>query len=148
MTKQTKRRHGRPDPFQYLEVDAAPATEPATHEALRDFIEAFVAPAKRERAALFMLDPGKRARGLSQLFGWLDRGKTRALDGATGFPQNIAATLGRVPGLFVDHQGSCRLTAPEAAVLGHEDSLFVSDDRMLALVFAEIGCPTLCSNGR
>ena len=144
MTKTKKRHHGKPDPFQYLKVDAAPAPETEVQDALRDFILVFVQRTKQDRAAKFLLDPVKRRQGLSALFGWLDRRKTQELEGATGFPQNIQATIGGVPGLFVDHDRRLHLTAPEAAVLGLDCALFISDDRAIALVFAEVGSPTLC----
>ena len=145
MAKRTKRGHGKPDPFQFLEVEATPATEDEARDALEAFIDSFVVSAKRERAKLLLLNPDRRARGLHEVSGWLDRRKTTELDGATGFPQNIARAVGNVRGIFLDGGGRLlRLTAPEGAVLGHDDALFIADDHSSAVLFFEIGSPTVC----
>ena len=142
-----KRRHGKPDQFQWLAVNASPASETDAQKALHGFIKRFVVKAKLERAELFLLDPVKRDRGMQEVWGWLDRSKTSDLGGSAGFPQHLAARFGDLRGTYIDGTKCALVTIAEAAVLAAtagDRSLFVSTDQGTAILFEDVGCPTLC----
>jgi hypothetical protein len=146
MGRKKETRPGAPDPFQYLEVNAELATEDDVRQALSLFIKSFVVKSKQERAGVFLLNSKKRELGIREVWQWLDSSKTEALEGSAGFPQHLATRLGPLRGVYVDAEQCALVTAPEAAVLGQDCAIFVTRDGSIALVFAEIGPPTLCEN--
>jgi hypothetical protein len=121
--------------------------EAETH--LRAFVDAFVLADRRERASYLLLTQQGRARGgLLDVLPWLRRDRCTDLDGATGFPQHLEQRFGPRRGVYFDR--ACRavqLTAAEAAckaIEDHTDAVLSLAAGALALVFYEIGPPTLC----
>jgi len=139
-----KRTLGRPGPLQPVEVDAAPVTEEEVVHAIKEFIGRFVSWDRRSRALQLLIPPKKRREHLRNAFVWMNPALCEELDGASGFPQGLADTFGNARGILITGQAASRMTVPEAASL-HDDSIFISDDRKFAVLFYEIGSPTLCS---
>lgn len=144
MTRKQRRQR---DPFQHIAVEATVVGAVDVADAIRVFVDRFVIGAKSPRALLYLLASDTRARGLRDLWRWLDRSKTETLEGSSGFPQHLRALFGDCTGVYIDYEQSCRVTAAEGAMLaqGVEDcAMWVADDGTAGLVFAEIGPPVLC----
>lgn len=143
MSKIRKRKHGKPNRFQHLEVSRKAVSEEEVGEAIRTFIMQFVSVEKRARASLFLLQPTKRSQGIGDLFSWLDQSVVSILKGSEGFPQHLEERFGALCGILVMRQECTRVTVAEAASL-HDDSVFMSDDGSFAILFYDVGEPTLC----
>lgn len=144
MTKKRRKKEAVPSPFQWRPVDAALADDATVEKLVREFIHHFVERSRRERAELYLLNRSKRARGLCDLWKWLEPDATEELGGAVGFPQHLDEGFPGVRGVLLDYKGrALRVTAAEAAILGEDISLFIANDGQMALLFAERGPPML-----
>ena len=127
-----------------MEVNSSPIDESAVRATLAEFIRLFIRKDKRSRAEIFLLDPTKRREGLRHAWSWLDASKTDQLSGSAGFPQHLEERFGGMKGVFIGQVEAVVVSAPEAAGLGQDASVFVFLDSGQALIFHEIGPPDLC----
>jgi len=119
-------------------------------EQLRDvvdrFVTTFVIAAKRERAKMLLLTrPHERIGTLQGLPNWLTAGVGSELRGDVA---SIATQVGDLPGIVFDHQSVRATTLGTSNESNQWGALFISDDGRLALIFAEIGEPLLCTTTR
>lgn len=145
-----KRRHGEPDRFQQggFAIDERPASDDAALAAVKRFVEAFVTKEKRERvqAGLLHRSQQRRIETIQSAYKWIDPSLQSELDGNTGFPQHLHERFGDLRGVMLDDRGARNITVAGAAVLssGQFGSIFVADSSAMALLFPEVGPPTLC----
>jgi hypothetical protein len=145
-----KRRNGAPDKFQSsgFAIDERPATDDAALVAVKRFVEIFVTKAKRDRVQTGLLHPGQRRRieAIQSAYKWIDPSLQSELEGNTGFPQHLRERFGDLRGVMIDDRGARHVTVAGAAVLstGQFGSIFVADSSAMALLFPELGPPTLC----
>jgi hypothetical protein len=119
-------------------------------EQLRDIVDRFVATfvitAKRERATLLLLTrPHERIGMLQGLPNWLMPGVGSELRGNLA---SLATSVGDKPGIVFDHQSVRATTLGTSGESNQWGALFISDDGRLALIFAEVGEPLLCTTTR
>ena len=145
-----KRRHGEPDKFQRsgFAIDERPASDDAALVAVKRFLEIFVTKEKRERvqAGLLHRSQERRIETIQSAYKWIDPSLQSELDGNTGFPQHLYERFGDLRGVMIDDRGARHVTVTGAAVLssGQFGSIFVADSSAIALLFPEVGPPTLC----
>lgn len=145
-----KRRHGEPDRFQTdgFAIDERPANDEAALAAVTRFVETFVMKTKRERVQAGLLHRNQRRRleTIQSAYKWVDPTLQSELEGNTGFPQHLHQRFGDLRGVMIDDHGARHVTVARAAVLssGQFGSIFVADSAPMALLFPEIGEPTLC----
>lgn len=146
-----KRRHGQPDKFQWdgFPIDDHPADEAAAASAIGRFVNTFVIASKRERmlAMLLHADRNKRCEAIQTVYKWIEPAHQCELEGNTGFPQHLRERFGDLRGVFLDEASASHVTIAGAAVLaaGGFGGIFIADAQPIALLFAEVGPPTLCS---
>jgi hypothetical protein len=144
-----KRRHGVPDKFQQsgFAIDERPASDDAALVAVKRFVETFVTRAKRERvqAGLLHRSQQRRIETIQSAYKWIDPSLQSELEGNTGFPQHLHERFGDLRGVMIDDREARHVTVAGAAVLssGQFGSIFVADSSAMALLFPEIGPPTL-----
>lgn len=145
-----KRRHGAPDRFQSsgFAIDERPASDDAALVAAQRFVEAFVTKAKRERVQTGLLHRSQRRRieAIQSAYKWIDPSLRSELEGNTGFPQHLRERFSDLRGVMIDGRGARHVTVAGAAALsaGQFGAIFVADASAMALLFPEIGHPTLC----
>lgn len=145
-----KRRHGDPDKFQSsgFAIDERPASDDAALVAVQRFVETFVTKAKRDRVQTGLLHRSQQRRieAIQSAYKWIDASLQSELEGNTGFPQHLRERFGDLRGVMLDDRGARHVTVAGAAVLstGQFGSIFVADSSPMALLFPEIGPPTLC----
>lgn len=145
-----KRRHGEPDRFQPggFAIDERPVSDDAALVAVKRFVETFVTKEKRERvqAGLLHRTQQRRIETIRSAYKWIDPSLQSELDGNTGFPQHLHERFGDLRRVMLDDRGARHITVAGAAVLssGQFGSIFVADSSAMALLFPEVGPPTLC----
>jgi hypothetical protein len=144
-----KRRHGTPERFQSsgFAIDERSANDEAALAAVKRFVETFVSKDKRERvqSGLLHRDQERRLETIHSAHKWIDPSLQSTLEGNTGFPQHLHARFGDLRGVMIFESGARHVTVAGAAVLasGEFGSLFMADSSAVALVFPEVGPPTL-----
>lgn len=147
----TKRRHGKPDPFQWhgIAIGERLASPEAAAAAVHRFAAMFVDERKREQTQTRLLHPdqGRRIRAIQSVYKWIDPRLQTNLEGSTGFPQHLRERFGDLPGILIDHTTARHATIAGAAILsvGHFGAVFIADAKPLALLLPEIGPVTLCA---
>ena len=145
-----KRRHGEPDKFQRsgFAIDDRPASDDAALVAVKRFVETFVMKEKRERvqAGLLHRSQQRRLETIQTAYKWIDPSLQTELEGNTGFPQHLHERFGDLRGVMLDDRGARKVTVAGASVLasGQFGSIFMADSSAIALLFPEVGPPTLC----
>jgi hypothetical protein len=145
-----KRKRGEPDTFQWggFAIDERPASDETALAAVTRFVETFVAKHKRERiqAGLLHSKQQRRIESIQQVYKWIDPALQSELEGNTGFPQHLQERFGDLRGVMIDDRAARHVTVAGAAVLssGQFGSIFMADSAAIALLFPEIGPPTLC----
>jgi hypothetical protein len=145
-----KRRHGDPDTFQStgFAIDERPASDDAALVAVTRFVNAFVTKARRDRIQTSLLHRNQRRRieAIHGAYKWIDPTLQSELEGYTGFPQHLRERFGDLRGVMIDDRTARHVTVAGAAVLssGRLGSIFVADSSAMAVLFPEIGPPTLC----
>jgi hypothetical protein len=144
-----KRRHGEPDRFQWggFAIDERPASDEAALAAAKRFVETFVVTHKRERTQAGLLDekPPRRSETIQRVHKWIEPALQAELAGNTGFPQQLQKRFGDLRGVMIDDRGARHVTVAGAAVLSAGQlSIFMADSAPIALLFPEMGAPTLC----
>ena len=120
----------------------------AVEAAWRSFIDTFIVEPRRERAGLVLLDPTRRGASISKLRRWVEPTLAVDLPGNVDLPEYLAERLGGVSGLYLAEEDAYRVdiaTAVTLAASAASDSIFLADDGLHALLFHEIGAPTLCT---
>ena len=111
-------------------------------DAIEHFVLAWVRKNKRERVTMLLLTrPHERSATLQGLPEWLTPGAGSELPGEL---TKLATRVGDLPGIVVDHDGARYTTLRVADEYTQWGSLFLSVDRRITLLFAEIGPPVLC----
>jgi len=137
-----------PDKFEWREPRPSACSDDERDRHLKAFIDAFVIPSRRERAAYLMLTAKGRSRhDLNAVLGWLRRDLATTLSGSTGFPQHLERSLGADLGVYVaNSMQAVKLCAAEAAckaVHDLSDAVLSLKPGSLALVFYDPGPPDL-----
>jgi hypothetical protein len=116
-------------------------------DAVARFVAEFVVTSKRERARMLLVhdDRQRRIEGLQTLYKWLRREATTELGGGAGFPHRLRERFGEVRGILVREGDALTVGVPHAAFLatGTSGALFLADATRMALLFPEVGPPTL-----
>lgn len=88
----------------------------------------------------------RRIEAIQSAYKWIDPSLQSELESNTGFPQHLRERFGDLRGVMLDDRGARHVTVAGAAVLscGQFGSIFVADSSAMALLFPEIGPPTLC----
>lgn len=84
---------------------------------------------------------------IQSAYKWIDPSLLQSeLDGNTGFPQHLHERFGDLRGVMLEDRGARHITVAGAAVLssGQFGSIFVAHSSAMALLFPEVGPPTLC----
>jgi hypothetical protein len=114
------------------------------------FVETFVVKHKRERvqAGLLHRNQERRIEAIQSVYKWIDSTLQSELEGNTGFPQHLHERFGDLRGVMIDDRTARHITVAGAAAVssGQFGSIFVADTVAMALLFPEIGGPTLCLN--
>jgi hypothetical protein len=145
-----KRRHGEPDPFQSsgFAIDERPASDGAALVAATRFVETFITKVKRDRVQAGLLHRTQRRRieAIQSASQWIDPSVQSELEGNAGFPQHLRERFGDLRGVMLDDRRARHVTVAGAAVLsmGQFGSIFVADSSAMAILFSEVGPPTLC----
>ncbi len=129
-----------------------PADPKQVTNSMARFLADVVIMHKRERARMLLThrDRERRIEGLQRLPGWLRPETMTELGGAAGFPDRLLQRFGEIPGILVRESGALLVNAPHAAFLasGGSGALFLADAEPMALVFPEVGPPTLVLKAR
>lgn len=129
-------------------IDERPATDDAERVAVSRFVETFITKVRRERVQTGLLhgDQQRRIETIQSAYKWIDPALLSELDGNSGFPQQLHQRFGDLRGVLVDDRGARHVTVAGAAALstGQFGAIFIADDSALAILFPEIGAPTLC----
>ncbi len=145
------------DRFEWISVSPTEVSPDAVERAIDSVIATFVAASRRERARL-LLDrfrtgsprarPEKWIRWVQGVAASLDPKLLEPLEGNAGFPQHLDARFGDLHGIFVSAEAASGVRIAEAAVLGRDWSVFVSNAHDRCLVFGEVGPPLMCATPR
>lgn len=144
-----KRKHGTPERPQTggFAFDERPATDEAARAAVTRFVELFVVKHKRERFTIGLLHRTRQRRyeAIQGVYEWTDPALRTTLAGNTGFPQHLRERFDDLHGIIIDGSSARHVTVAGAAVLvmGEFGAIFIADEAPVALLFAEIGSPTL-----
>lgn len=96
-------------------------------------------------AMLLHKDRNKRNNAIKTVYKWIDPKLQSELEGNTGFPQHLKERFGDLRGIIIDDACPRRVTVAGAAVLaaGGFGAVFIADTAPIALLFLEVGPPTL-----
>jgi hypothetical protein len=135
--------------FEPVEVNprACPDADRESH--LQAFVSSFIVKSRRDRCLHILLEsPSKARRELHHIDRWLDPNLSRELDGSSGFPGPLEATLGSNVGVYFDDSLRSHLLTPaEAATLATvhaADGILSLVPGKRALVFHHEGAVYLC----
>ena len=146
----SKQRHGKPDKFQRdgFAIDERPANELDARLAVERFIAMFVNEVKRERARALLShrDHLRRMEGIQTVYKWIDPRLQSDLEGNTGFPQHLRDRFGDLRGIVIDEKSASHVAVAGAAIRASDNfgAFFIADELPIAVLFPEIGSPTLC----
>jgi hypothetical protein len=147
-----RRKHGEPDHFQWsgFAINEQPASNAVARAAVKRFVALFVVENRRERAPMVLLhrDWRRRLRAIWNLSRWIDGAYSRELDGSSGSPQHLRERFGDMRGILLDERCARHVTVAGAAILAAVSgfgALFIADTKPIAIIFEEVGHPTVCS---
>lgn len=113
------------------------------------FVNAFVIAAKRERMLTMVLhkDRNKRKEAIQTVYKWIDAKRQVELARNSGFPRQLTERFGDLTGVLLDESTARHVTIGEAAALASVGlgAIFIADTKLMAVLFPEVGPPTLCS---
>ncbi len=140
MAKNRKQRpKGEPIKAGYVTPEPGHCSPERVTQSLEAFIDAFIQPARRERARLMLLEkPKRREEGLRELHFWVDDRWCKWLEGQETFAQVLAKKHNNPTGIFLTPDDAVTMNLEEAVsegTHGSEDALFLADPGKLAFWF-------------
>ena len=122
----------------------------AARAAVQRFVTIFVDASRRERVAAMLVHKQreKRIAMIQTVYKWIDPAWRTELERDTGFPVQLEKRFGALLGIVIDEIGARHVTIAEAAAVaaGRFGAIFIADARPIAVLFPEVGPPTLCSS--
>ncbi len=130
--------------------EASAADELATSAAVQRFVMTFVDPSRRERMVTMLLhkDRNKRSEAIQHVYKWVDPTRQTELAGSAGMPDQLKKRFHELSGILIDEASARHVTIGEAASLATTGfgAIFIADGHDIAVLFPEVGPPTLCSS--
>lgn len=130
--------------------ESSNTNDAAARAAVQRFVTTFVDMSRRERMATMLLhrDRNKRCEAIQTVYKWIEPALRKELEGDTGFPAQLEKRFGAMLGTVIDETGARHVTIAEAAAGadGRFGAIFIADARPIAVLFPEVGPPTLCSS--
>ena len=130
--------------------ESAQADEAAARAAVERFVTTFVEPSRRDRMVTMLLhkDRNKRCEAIQHVYKWIDPARQTELAGSVGTPEQLKKRFGELSGIVIDETSARHMTIAEATSRAANGfgAIFIADAQEIAVLFPEVGPPTLCSS--